>query len=237
MTNLAAATVFSSSLFWMLLLLFPSSATAAGTHRQRPEQVPRPEDYLVQGLADIEPAFAPFQGKMYAGLVPTTLYGQESSSSSSSSGSDEPGNLMFWLFAPDQPVYDDSLVIWNNGGPGCSSMSGALFENSPVTIKRYPAGFFGIDPTVPLEYNPFAWTNATMMMYVEHPHETGFTSGPFPRNETEVGRDFYYFLQNLFTIFDGAGHGMDLREKRLSFFGESYAGQLDAILDASLCTL
>lgn len=148
---------------------------------------------------------------------------------------------MFWLFAPDQPTYDDTLLVWNNGGPGCSSMSGALFENSPVTIHRYPAGFYGIDPAVPLEYNPYAWTNATWMMFVEHPHGAGFSKGEFPHNETEVARDFYYFLQNLFDIFGsseeeeeegsgGSGSGgssgerLDLRSKKLNFFGESYAG-------------
>jgi len=76
-----------------------------------------------------------------------------------------------------------------------------------------------------------------MIMYVEHPHGTGFTHGPFPNNETEVGRDFYNFLQNLYTIFDDDDNNNnnyndnsdrvaapELRSKKLTFFGESYAG-------------
>lgn len=66
-------------------------------------------------------------------------------------------------------------------------------------------------------------------MYVEHPHGTGFTRGASPNNETEVGRDFYNFLQNLYTIFDNVDNGEsdatpNLRSRKLSFFGESYAG-------------
>lgn len=133
---------------------------------------------------------------------------------------------MFWLFAPTQPQFSDTLVGWHNGGPGCSSIAGSLFENGPVTIQRYPAGSFGMNVTGPLEYNRYAWTNATMMLYVEHPHGTGFSHGTFPHNEMEVARDYYNFLQNLYTIFDNPTNNsnLNLRSKRLSFFGESYAG-------------
>jgi len=106
--------------------------------------IPSPQDYLVQGLADIEPAFGVFEGSggsMYAGLVPTKLY-SDLSNRDKKEQEEQVGELMFWLFAPAQPKFDDTLIIWNNGGPGCSSLSGALFENSPVTIPRYPAGTF-----------------------------------------------------------------------------------------------
>lgn len=206
------------------------------------ERIPHRRDYLVQGLAEIEPAFAPFEAQgavMYAGLIPTVLYAdlqqqKDAQQEEIEQEEEEVGELMFWLFAPQKPKFDDTLLIWNNGGPGCSSLSGALFENSPVTIPRQPAGFFGIEETGRLEANPFAWTNATMTMYVEHPHGTGFTHGVFPVNETQVGRDFYNFLQNFYTIFEQPHDSLtdptdavpldNMRAKKLSFFGESYAG-------------
>lgn len=104
--------------------------------------IPTPQDYLVQGLADIEPAFRSFEdsgGAMYAGLVPTTLY-SDLPNRDGKEGEQQVGELMFWLFAPGRPKFDDTLLIWNNGGPGCSSLSGALFENAPVTIPHFPAG-------------------------------------------------------------------------------------------------
>jgi hypothetical protein len=190
-------------------------------------------DYRVHGLEDIEPAFAQFDGHMYAGLMSTIDVTSSSSSNKhptkqqeqEQDDDDDEGALMFWLFVPSAPVYDDTLVIWLNGGPGCSSMSGCLFENCPATIPRKPAGYFPIDAQAPLEPNPYAWTHATPIMYVEQPHGTGFSQGPYPKNETHVGRDFYNFLQNLFDLFENDPEAeTQLRNKRLHFFGESYAG-------------
>jgi carboxypeptidase C (cathepsin A) len=169
--------------------------------------IPTKEEYLVHGLDEIEPAFATFQGDMYAGLVPTTLFSDITTSTTTSSTSNETtsttiGKLMFWLFVPDNVIHDDTIVIWLNGGPGCSSFAGCLFEHGPVTIPLHPAGFYGTDddPKI-LQPNVYAWTNATIMLYVEQPHSVGFGSGPDPTTEIDVGHDFYHFLQNLYTIF------------------------------------
>lgn len=97
--------------------------------------------------------------------------------------------------------------------------------------------------------NPYAWTNATKMLYIEQPHNTGFGSGPDPQNETQVGHDVYIFLQNFYTIFDGPKNAAEIIldessissiengtnegdmiselsyiEHKLFMFGESYAG-------------
>jgi len=174
---------------------------------------PTAQDYRVHGLEEIEPAFASFEGRMYAGLVSTAEPDDET----------DDGTFMFWLFEPKAPLYNDTLTAWSNGGPGCSSMSGCLFEHCPATIPHEPAGYFGIDPNLPLEPNPYAWTSATTMLYVEYPHKTGFSKGgKVSHNETDVGRDYYNFLQNLFDIFEDSD--LDLRGKKLNLFGESYAG-------------
>ena len=48
--------------------------------------------------------------------------------------SNNEGNFFFWLAkqrpaAPGSVPKKESLVIWLNGGPGCSSMTGMMWEN------------------------------------------------------------------------------------------------------------
>lgn len=147
---------------------------------------------------------------MYAGTLPI-------STDISSSSTDE-GGLMFWLYEPNECAVEDSMVLWLNGGPGCSSFGGMLFENAPITIPHRPAGFFGMKENEPLVFNEYSWTRTTTMLYVEQPAGTGFSFGVPPENESEVARDMYGFLQHFYSVFD------HLQPKRLFIFGESYAG-------------
>lgn len=66
--------------------------------------------FRVRNLEAVEPAFALFPGEMYVGLLPFDHSYRRT------------GNLMIWLFAPEQPTVTDSLVVWFNGGPGPSRM-------------------------------------------------------------------------------------------------------------------
>lgn len=128
---------------------------------------------------------------------------------------------MFWLFVPDVQSVPETMVLWLNGGPGCSSIvGGVLLENSPVTIGARPAGFCCMDPNDPLQANSdYSWTRATTMLYVEQPTGVGFsTGGDEPQNEYDIGMDMYGFLRNFYTVFP------ELQPHRLSIFGESYAG-------------
>ena len=167
----------------------------------------QPDDFLVEGLDEIEPAFAEFQGKMYSGRIPMDNENRH-------------GKLQFWLFAPSHPTTSDTLTIWLNGGPGCSSFSGGVFiEIGPVTVLMNPAGVCCIDQNVPFVYNPNAWTQATHMLFVEQPIGVGFSEGePPPQDEVDVARDFHAFLDNFYSIFTS------YQQFDLYIFGESYAG-------------
>jgi carboxypeptidase C (cathepsin A) len=165
------------------------------------------EDFRVSGLENVQPAYSQFEGGMFAGLLP-------------SSNGNRTGEMMFWLFEPDTQNIPDTIVLWLNGGPGCSSFNcGVMMENSPVTQPLHDAGYCCLKPTPELKFNEHAWTRATTMLYVEQPIGTGFSSGhPYPEDETEASSDLHAFLLNFFDVFE--------HFKPYSFYvmGESYAG-------------
>ena len=166
------------------------------------------KDFEVHGLGRVEAAFDEFDGRMFAGQMPTSRIEAEW----------EESKFMFWLFKPHNPVASDTLTLWFNGGPGCSSLHGGLFETAPVSTPHYPAGYPKTTGDVPLLANEWGWTKATNMMYVEVPQGVGFSFGPTPNSEFDIGEDVHGFLLNFYDTFPG------FRNKKLFLFGESYAG-------------
>ena len=192
-----------------LLFLLPAVANSSRSHSSSKVTS---DDYLVEGIEEFIPAFSKFDGNFYSGTISTDP--QEDSFQNA-----EGGSLMFFLFAPHKPVVTDSLIVWFNGGPGCSSVAGMFFENSPITVPLEPSGFTGSKFNDPLVWNEYGWTNTTAIMYMEQPHGVGFSQGPEPKDESDVARYFTNFLRNFYDIF-----GEEWQSKRLYLFGESYAG-------------
>jgi carboxypeptidase D len=66
-----------------------------------------------------------------------------------SNSSTESRELFFWYWPSSASTASDTLTIWLNGGPGCSSLEGVLEENGPLS---WQPGTSGIVP------NSNAWT-------------------------------------------------------------------------------
>ena len=122
--------LFSSS--WIMLAMLPALSTAS--HHPKPSKfgsvlpvdLPTMDDLLVTNLDKVVPVYGEFDGKMYAGSLPV-----DHTTSADEDGK-RTGNMFFWLFVPDAPSVPDTMVSWFNGGPGCSSMFGNVFEQGPV---------------------------------------------------------------------------------------------------------
>ncbi|KAH0116035.1 alpha/beta-hydrolase, partial [Aureobasidium melanogenum] len=93
-------------------------------------------------------------GESYAGLMP--ISSQQNAS-----------ELYFWFFPSDNAHASDEILIWLNGGPGCSSLEGLLQENGPFLWQ------YGTYAPVKNNYN---WNNLTNTIWVEQPAGTGFSS-------------------------------------------------------------
>jgi carboxypeptidase C (cathepsin A) len=64
-----------------------------------------------------------------------------------------------YVFTDSQANGDtDPLLIWLNGGPGCSSMLGLLQENGPWVMD---------DGETTFKSNPFSWNVFANVLYIE----------------------------------------------------------------------
>jgi len=55
------------------------------------------------------------------------------------------------------------LILWLNGGPGCSSMDGLWLENGPFRLKSGDNGWT-------IDVNDYSWHNApAWILYVDQP--------------------------------------------------------------------
>ncbi|KAI5858250.1 alpha/beta-hydrolase [Durotheca rogersii] len=151
-------------------------------------------------------------GESYAGYLPI------------SDLPDENNELFFWFF-PSSALNstEREILLWLNGGPGCSSFEGLLQENGPFTWQ------YGTFKPVP---NPWAWNRLTNVVWVEQPVGTGFSRGTVTaRSEEDVAAQFLGFWRNFIDTFSLQGY-------KVYIAGESYAGLYcpyiaSAMLDAN----
>lgn len=61
-------------------------------------------------------------GESYAGTLPIT------------SNTTDPNQLWFWFFPSSNPLANNEITIWLNGGPGCSSLFGLLQEHGKLLL-------------------------------------------------------------------------------------------------------
>ncbi len=57
------------------------------------------------------------------------------------------------------------MVLWLNGGPGCSSFDGFVFEHGPFNFKFTDASA----TDVYLDDNPYAWNKVANMLFIDSP--------------------------------------------------------------------
>ncbi|RKP37243.1 Alpha/Beta hydrolase protein [Dimargaris cristalligena] len=141
----------------------------------------------------------------YAGHIPVSEDGQ--------------GSLFFWLMLnttliPDIQAPDkvNKLIVWFNGGPGCTSLDGVFLENGPFQ-------FAAEDDTV--ERREWSMTEQAVMLYVDQPLGTGFSYAPiadYARDYTVSTDHFLTFLTKFWALFT------ELRDFDIYLAGESQAG-------------
>ncbi|KAL2512164.1 Serine carboxypeptidase-like 40 [Abeliophyllum distichum] len=126
------------------------------------------------------------------------------------------GRSLFYYFA--EAAEDPSskpLILWLNGGPGCSSLGlGAMVEVGP----------FGVNPDGKTLYSrEFAWNRVANTLFLESPAGVGFSYSNKTLDyelsgDKRTAEDAYTFLINWFKRFP------HYRTRDFYISGESYAG-------------
>nr|GMC78478.1 serine carboxypeptidase-like 18 [Ipomoea batatas] len=86
-------------------------------------------------------------------------------------GEFEQVQLFYYFIESERSPENDPLFLWLTGGPGCSALSGLLYEIGPFTINY--ANSTGEIPA--LELNPYAWTKVANIIFLDQPVGTGFS--------------------------------------------------------------
>lgn len=63
------------------------------------------------------------------------------------------------------------MVLWLNGGPGCTSMIGFTQEISPYVLEEGQA----YEGKSNLTFNPYTWLNLSNLLFIDSPAGTGYS--------------------------------------------------------------
>ena len=141
----------------------------------------------------------PFPFKMYSGYI---------------SVADSSRNLHYIFVESKNDPKKDPILVWFNGGPGCSSMLGFIQEHGPYVIENGESTF---------HENEYSWNKEANVLYIEAPVGVGYSyaymKGDHNYTDDGVARDNLYALIYFFNL-----KFPEYSQHNLWLSGESYAG-------------
>lgn len=130
-------------------------------------------------------------------------------STNSSNTSKSNGSIHYTFIESLGNSSKDPVILWLNGGPGCSSLFGLFQEIGPFLISG--------NTTVK---NNYTWLNNASILVLESPFGVGFSYNTTLINLTDRDTTLYnyYALLNWFQSFE------NFKNSEFWITGESYAG-------------
>ncbi|ELU16203.1 hypothetical protein CAPTEDRAFT_104617, partial [Capitella teleta] len=138
-------------------------------------------------------------------------------------------HLHYWFLEAETDAKSAPLVLWMNGGPGCSSLDGLLSEHGPFfvrfcTINPEASFFFFIyrlKMMEKLKKNPYSWNKIANMLYMEAPAGVGFS---YADDANYTTTDDETALHNHMSLRDFLLHYPEFSTNEFFITGESYGG-------------
>ncbi|KAM0835633.1 hypothetical protein ACQ4PT_062809 [Festuca glaucescens] len=112
---------------------------------------------------------------------------------------DDGVRLFYYFIQSERDPEEDPVLLWLTGGPGCSALSGLVYEIGPFYFDF--EGYTGSGlPT--LLYKPTSWTQVSNVIFVDSPAGTGFSYDTMGNrtipSDTIVIQQLHTFLQTWF---------------------------------------
>jgi len=123
--------------------------------------------------------------------------------------------IFYWLFKNRAKNLNPPLVIWIEGGPGCSCQQSLFLEHGPYRLLPNSSDYIS---------SPYSWNNIADVLYTDQPLGTGLSNcsdiSRIPTNADEMAADFYGFFMN----FLDTHSEYRSRVTTVYFAGHSFAG-------------
>lgn len=135
---------------------------------------------------------------------------------------ERPAYMHYWFVESERDPKNDPVVLWTNGGPGCSGMLGLFTEQGP----------FKPDGNGTLQPNPYAWNRVANMIFVEQPVGVGFSYAEagvdYVSGDRQAAKANY---RGILAFFERFPH---LKANELYLTSESYGGHYLPTLTAEI---
>eukprot|EP00039_Didymoeca_costata_P018723 m.334701 g.334701 ORF g.334701 m.334701 type:complete len:473 (+) comp17413_c0_seq1:23-1441(+) len=122
--------------------------------------------------------------------------------------------LHYWLVEAESNPDTAPTVLWLNGGPGCSSLDGFIYEHGPFRLNPDNAS-----ELVKFDYN---WNQLANMLYLEAPVGVGFSyssnADDYKCSDNSTAEDNLHAVEAFFSLFP------EFKNNDFFITGESYAG-------------
>ncbi|CAJ1823215.1 unnamed protein product [Sphenostylis stenocarpa] len=127
-------------------------------------------------------------------------------------------NLFYYMVSSERSAEKDPVVLWLNGGPGCSSFDGFVYEHGPFNFEAPKSK--GDLPT--LHINPYSWSKVSNIIYLDSPAGVGLSystnKSKYVTGDLQTASDTHVFLLKWFEQFP------EFQANPFYIAGESYAG-------------
>jgi len=138
-------------------------------------------------------------------------------------------HLFFYFFESRSPSSD--LILWTNGGPGCSSALGLFMELGPCRILSEE------DISNP-RFNPHSWNNNASVIFIDQPVGVGFSYAEYGEHvgrTEEAAKDVAAFVAIFMERFVNGKAGSD--QVKFHMAGESYGGRYIPVFASEIVDL